>query len=87
MSTQTVQERPMRRFSPARLAAARKARRLKQREVAERLGHTLRFYQQLEYGERSPTADHLPVLADLLDVTIDGLYAIPDEEESARSDG
>lgn len=82
MSAQTRSlERPPRRFSPARLAAARRARGLKQREVAEHLGHTLRFYQQLEYGERGPSAEHLGVLADVLDVTIDGLYAIPEVEE------
>lgn len=87
MDAPQTRERPPRRFSPARLAAARRQRGLKQREVAAALGHTLRFYQQLEYGEFKPTADHLGRLADILDVTIDGLYAIPDEEESARSDG
>jgi transcriptional regulator with XRE-family HTH domain len=76
-----------RRFSPARLAAARQARGLRQREMGAAIGRALRHYQRIEYGDVNPTAAQLGQFADLLDVTIDSLYAIPEVEESARSDG
>jgi transcriptional regulator with XRE-family HTH domain len=77
----------VRRFDPRRLAAARRKRGLAQREVSEAIGRALQHYQRIEYGAVNPTAAQLGQLADLLEVTIDSLYAIPDEEESARSDG
>jgi transcriptional regulator with XRE-family HTH domain len=79
--------RSARRFSPARLAEARRARGLRQRDVSAAIDRALRHYQRIESGHVNPTAVQLGQLADLLDVTIDGLYAIAEEEGSTRSDG
>ncbi len=67
-------------FSRARLAAARRAAKLTQREMGEAINRTLRHYQQIEYGTANPTAEQLGILAHTLGVTIDDLYAIPEGE-------
>lgn len=68
-----------RRFSPAALATARRRRGLTQQVTADRIGRLLRQYQRIEYGDIRPTADMLGALAAALDVTIDSLYAMPEE--------
>lgn len=69
-------------FDAVRLAAARNARGLKQREMAELIGRTLRQYQRIEAGEVDVPASLLIQLADVLSVTIDSLFAMPDEGAS-----
>lgn len=75
----TISTRPPRTFSPRRLADARRAKGLKQREMAERIGHFLQHYQRYEYGLRNPSTATLPKLADALGVTIDSLFTTPEE--------
>lgn len=74
-------------FIPARLRAARRAAGVLQREMAAALDRDLRHYQRLESGEVNPTAGQLGQIAVLLDVTIDSLYAIPEEEARAPGKG
>lgn len=84
----TNTRRPPRVFSPRRLAAARRAKGLRQREMAEALGLSfVQAYQRYEYGQHHPSTETLPQLADLLDVTIDSLFAIPEEEASQPGNG
>jgi transcriptional regulator with XRE-family HTH domain len=66
-------------FSPARLKAAREARGLTLLTVATRVGISLRYYQRLEAGDRGPAMETLAAIADTLSVTIDSLYAMPEE--------
>lgn len=82
-----ITTRVRRRFSPSRLKSARERRGLTQREMSEAIVRDIRQYQRIEAGHMRPTPDQLAELADALEVTIDSLYAIPDEEGSTRSDG
>lgn len=51
----------------------RKTRGLKQQEVADGLGISLRAYQYYERGEREPQASLLIRMADYFDVSLDEL--------------
>lgn len=53
-----------------------------QREVAEKLGITLRAYQHYETGSRQPTVSALIKLADIFGVSIDSLVGRSDSSES-----
>lgn len=64
-----------------RLKAARVAKELKQREVAEYLQITTRSYQQYEGGDRRPNFETLVALADLLGVSTDYLLGRVDTLE------
>jgi transcriptional regulator with XRE-family HTH domain len=77
MSTQTLER--FRSFSPARLAAARRRSRLTQQATATAVGLFIRHYQKIEAGEVNPTAAQLGRFATLFRVTIDSLYAMPEE--------
>lgn len=56
-----------------RLRLLRKERGLKQQEMAERFGQSLRAYQYYEAGTRRPEYVHLLALADFFDVSLDYL--------------
>ncbi len=55
------------------LLQLRKERGLKQPELVEQLGISLRAYQYYERGEREPTLSTLIALADFYDISIDDL--------------
>lgn len=56
-----------------RLKVLRKEKGLKQREMAEVMGLTLRHYQRFEYGEVNTPATVLNFFADFFGVTADYL--------------
>ena len=56
-----------------RLKGLREEKGLKQREMAEIMGLTLRHYQRFEYGEVNTPATALKFFADFFDVTADYL--------------
>ena len=55
------------------LIALRKARHLSQNAVAEAIHVGIRAYQNYEYGIRIPPLPTAVALADLFDVSLDGL--------------
>lgn len=56
-----------------RLVLLRKAKNLKQREMAELLDCTVQHYQRMEYGKVNLPSTTLLFLADYFDVTTDYL--------------
>ena len=56
-----------------RLREIRRKKGFKQREMADRLGITLRAYQYYEEGKHVPDLDGLVALADVLEVSLDYL--------------
>ncbi len=62
-----------------RLKELRKERRLRQREMGDFLGKTLRNYQRLEHGEINVPALTLCALADYFDVSVDYLLGRSDQ--------
>lgn len=56
-----------------RLRILRKERNLKQQDMADRFGQSLRAYQYYEAGIRRPEYQHLLDLADFFDVSLDYL--------------
>lgn len=62
-----------------RLAALRKERRLRQADMAEMLGMTIRHYQRMEYGEVNVPALTLCTLADYFGVTTEYLLGRSEE--------
>lgn len=65
----------------SRLRAVRKEKGLKQREMADRLGVTLRGYQYYEEGKHVPDLNGLLALADILEVSLDYLAGRKEERE------
>ena len=63
-----------------RLKGLRKARKVKQTELAVYLDCSLRQYQRLEYGEVNVQALTLAALADYFGVTTDYLLGRTDEK-------
>ena len=63
---------------PSRLSTIRKAKKIKQREVADFLGQTTRAYQRYENGTNGPGVENLVRLADYFDVSIDYLVGRDD---------
>ena len=55
------------------LLSLRLSKGLKQQELAETLGISLRVYQYYEHGDRTPPMETLIALADLYDVSLDEL--------------
>ena len=55
------------------LLSLRISKGLKQQEIAEKLGISLRVYQYYEHGDRTPHMETLIDLADLYDITLDEL--------------
>ncbi|WP_083520794.1 helix-turn-helix domain-containing protein [Alicyclobacillus kakegawensis] len=64
-----------------RLCELRQQRNIKQREMAEFLGVTLRAWQRYEAGDREPTIDQLIQLADFFDVSLDYLVGRSDNPQ------
>lgn len=64
-----------------RLREIRKKKGFKQREMADRLGITLRAYQYYEEGKHVPDLDGLVALADVLEVSLDYLAGRVDWQE------
>ena len=62
-----------------RLKQLRKEKKLKQREMGDMLGMTLRNYQRFEYGGINVPATKLCTLADYFGVTTDYLLGRSDE--------
>ena len=56
------------------LLQLRKERGLKQPELVEQLGISLRAYQYYERGEREPALSTLIALADFYDISLDELF-------------
>ena len=54
-----------------KLVQLRAEQHLLQKDIATRLGISLRSYQRYEEGERKPDADILSCLADIFDVSVD----------------
>jgi transcriptional regulator with XRE-family HTH domain len=71
-----------------RLRAARLSRGLSQRQVGEKSGLSSAYVSDIERGTRRVRAAHLPVLAEVVRITPEGLTALPSPERgrlSARS--
>lgn len=66
-----------------RIAEARHAAGLSQRELAEKTGYTTSAVQAWELGTRHPRYDGLKQLADALGITVADLYA--DSSEKAQA--
>ena len=64
-----------------RLREIRRKKGFKQREMADRLGITLRAYQYYEEGKHVPDLDGLVALADVLEVSLDYLAGRVDWQE------
>ncbi|SDX46077.1 DNA-binding transcriptional regulator, XRE-family HTH domain [Marininema mesophilum] len=58
---------------PHKLKSIRKAKKLTQQEVADRLGISRQAYGYYEKGTRQPDIDSLNQIADIFDVSIDDL--------------
>ena len=56
-----------------RLRILRRERNLKQKDMADHFGQSLRAYQYYEAGTRHPEYQHLLELADFFDVSLDYL--------------
>ena len=67
-----------------RLKELRKERKLKQRELADILGLTIRGYQAYEYGQCYPDVPGLVALAEFFDVSLDYLMGRTDVREVNR---
>lgn len=61
-----------------RIKAARKAKKMTQEKLAEKLGVSPQAVSNWERGEFIPEPEHLTALADILHLSVDGLFA---EEE------
>ena len=67
-----------------RVRELRKEKGLKQRELADICGLTLRGYQQYEYAVGFPDVPKLVILADYFDVSLDYLMGRTDKREVNR---
>ncbi len=70
-----------------RLVGLRKANKLSQEALAEKLGISRQAVSKWERAEASPDTDNLIALAKLYHVSLDELLKIHDEEESSVADG
>lgn len=64
-----------------RIATARKAKGLTQKELATQLGLATGTVQQYELGKRRPDVDVLKNIADILGVTVDALVSVSEVED------
>ncbi len=58
-----------------RIAAARKAKHMTQERLGERLGVSFQAVSTWEQGKFIPDPDHLPMLAEVLDISLDALFS------------
>src|SRR5690625_5075088 len=56
------------------LKQLREARGIKQKFIAEQLGISANYYSQIENGHRPPQLDHLLILRNIFDVTLDDIF-------------
>ena len=56
-----------------RLKTNRKNNKLSQKTIAEKLGISVRSYQDYEYGKFEPNIEKLILLADIFNITLDEL--------------
>ncbi|WP_405103150.1 helix-turn-helix domain-containing protein [Oceanobacillus sp. FSL H7-0719] len=56
------------------LKSLREERGLKQKFIAEKLGITANYYSQIENGHRPPQIEHLLILRDLFNVSLDEIF-------------
>lgn len=68
-----------------RLTALRKKNKLRQSDIAKRLGLTTAAYQNYEYGKREAGYSTLLLLADMFDVSLDYLLCRTDDNSSSVS--
>lgn len=64
-----------------RIAAARKAKKMTQKELAASLGLATGTVQQYELGKRRPDIDGLKAIANILDVSVDALISTSEPED------
>lgn len=64
-----------------RIAAARKAKKMTQKELAANLGLATGTIQQYELGKRRPDIDVLKAIANILDVSVDALVSTNEPED------
>jgi len=64
-----------------RIKKQRKGHGLSQAELAERMSLSLKTIQRWEFGDRSPKADIMPKLAEVLNTTVTYLMGLEDEPE------
>lgn len=62
-----------------RLKSLRKARKIKQSDLAQLLNITVRHYQEIEYGHIDIPTSKLLALADYFDVSLDYLVGRSDD--------
>ena len=70
-----------------RLVGLRKANKLSQEALAEKLGISRQAVSKWERAEASPDTDNLIALAKLYHVSLDELLKINEEEETDRAGG
>ena len=58
-----------------KLKERREALNLTQKEVADRVGIAVQVYQRYEYGERLPQVDVAIALSEILNSTVEELFA------------
>ena len=63
-----------------RIKAARKMKGLSQEQLGEKLGVSFQAVSTWETGKNIPDADHLPLLAKALDLSLDALFS-PEEKQ------
>ena len=83
MPCQAVFEVFMKIFS-TRLVELRKAKKLKQTDIAKLLDVTPRHYQKIEYGQIDLPSSKLVALADYFDVSLDYLVGRSDNPDSHK---
>lgn len=67
-----------------RLKVLRKAKKLNQAELAEKVGIETKYLSNLETGRRSPSFDKAIELAKALDVPVSSLFSFDDDEGDPR---
>ncbi len=67
-----------------RLKVLRKAKRLNQAELAERIGIETKYLSNLETGRRSPSFDKTVALAKALDVPMSSLFSFDQDEADPK---
>ena len=67
-----------------RLKVLRKAKKLNQAELAERVGIETKYLSNLETGRRSPSFDKAVELARALDVPMSSLFSFDDVESDPK---
>lgn len=56
------------------LKQLREERGIKQKFIAEQLGISANYYSQIENGHRPPQLEHLLILRNIFDVTLDDIF-------------